>query len=81
MLRNNLVLLEIQDDGVGFDIEAVSTSYENRGSLGMVNMRERTELVNGVFHVESEAGKGTRIHVVIPLNEDAADRIRRGGKP
>lgn len=78
MLRNNLVLLEIQDDGVGFDVNAVGTSYENRGSLGMVNMRERTELVNGIFHVESEAGGGTRIHVVIPLTDEAADRIRRG---
>ncbi len=66
MLRENLVLLEIQDDGVGFDVKAVGSSYENRGSLGMVNMRERTELVNGIFHVESEPGRGARIHVVIP---------------
>jgi signal transduction histidine kinase len=80
MLRENLVLLEIQDDGVGFDVKAVGSSYENRGSLGMVNMRERTELVNGIFHVESEPGRGARIHVVIPLTDDAAERIRRGGK-
>jgi signal transduction histidine kinase len=80
MLRENLVLLEIQDDGVGFDVKAVGSSYENRGSLGMVNMRERTELVNGIFHVESEPGRGTRIHVVIPLTDDAAEKIRRGGK-
>ena len=80
MLRNNLVLLEIQDDGVGFDVNAVGTFYENRGSLGMVNMRERTELVNGIFHVESEAGRGTLIHVVIPLTDEAAEKIRRGGK-
>lgn len=80
MLREGLVLLEIQDDGVGFDVNAVGTSYENRGSLGMVNMRERTELVNGIFHVESEPGRGTRIHVVIPLTDEAAEKIRRGGK-
>ncbi len=80
ILREGLVLLEIQDDGVGFDVNAVGTSYENRGSLGMVNMRERTELVNGIFHVESEVGRGTRIHVVIPLTDEAADKIRRGGK-
>lgn len=80
ILREGLVLLEIQDDGVGFDVGAVGTTYENRGSLGMVNMRERTELVNGIFHVESEPGRGTRIHVVIPLSEEAAEKIRRGGK-
>jgi signal transduction histidine kinase len=44
----------------------------------MVNMRERTELLNGVLKVESEVGKGTRIRVFIPMNEDAATRLRHG---
>jgi signal transduction histidine kinase len=78
MLKNNISLLEIEDDGIGFDVGAVGSSYESRGSLGMVNMRERTELVNGVLRVDSTRGSGTRIQVVIPLTEDAADLIRRG---
>lgn len=77
-LEDDLALLEVQDDGVGFNINAVSANYENRGSLGMVNMRERTELVNGVMRVDSAEGRGTRIQVFIPLSEVAADRIRRG---
>jgi signal transduction histidine kinase len=77
-LRDSLSLLEIEDDGVGFDISEVGASYENRGSLGMVNLRERTELVNGVLRLDSAKGRGTRIQVVIPLTEDAADMIRRG---
>jgi signal transduction histidine kinase len=77
-LRDGLSLLEIEDDGVGFDVSEVGTSYENRGSLGMVNLRERTELVNGVLRLDSAKGRGTRIQVVIPLTEDAADMIRRG---
>ena len=36
---DDLVLLEIEDDGVGFDAAAVNGSYDQRGSLGMVNMR------------------------------------------
>ncbi len=74
---DGLALLEIEDNGVGFDPGSVGASYENRGSLGMVNMRERTELVNGVLQVESREGQGTRIRVLIPLNENAADRLRR----
>jgi signal transduction histidine kinase len=70
--------LEIQDDGVGFNLGTVDSSYEHRGSLGMVNMRERTELVNGVLKIESAEGKGTRVRVLIPLTEDAADHLRRG---
>jgi signal transduction histidine kinase len=78
MLRDGFSLLEIEDDGVGFDISEVGASYENRGSLGMVNLRERTELVNGVLRLDSVKGRGTRVQVVIPLTEDAADMIRRG---
>jgi signal transduction histidine kinase len=45
----------------------------------MVNMRERAELINGVLKIESAEGKGTRIQVLIPMSEVAAERIRRGG--
>jgi signal transduction histidine kinase len=77
----DLVLLEIKDDGVGFDPEAVSQSYDRRDSLGMVNMRERAQLVNGVLHISSAEGRGTRVQVAIPLTEAAADRLnrRKGG--
>jgi signal transduction histidine kinase len=77
-MKGDVVLLEIEDDGVGFDVGSVDTGYDQRGSLGMVNMRERTELVNGVFQLESMVGKGTRVRVWVPLSEDAADRLRRG---
>ncbi len=77
MLRDGLSLLEIEDDGIGFDIGAVDATYESRGSLGMINLRERTELVNGVLRIDSVKGRGTRIQVVIPLTEEAADNLRR----
>lgn len=72
-----IALLEIVDNGVGFDIKAMSQSYDNRAnsSLGMVNLRERAELVNGLFQMDSAVGKGTKVQVYIPLTEDAADRL------
>ncbi len=70
-----IALLEIEDDGIGFDVAAVNESYDQRGSLGMINLRERTELVNGLLNVDSAPGKGTRIQVYIPLSEEAADRL------
>lgn len=73
-----VVLLEIKDNGVGFNVGEVDAGYEKRGSLGMVNMRERTELVNGVLQLKSKVGEGTRIRVWVPLNEDAAERLRSG---
>jgi signal transduction histidine kinase len=75
MVDKGVALLEIQDDGVGFDVEAVTRSYDQRGSLGMINLRERTELVNGVLNIQSNPGKGTKIQVAIPITEEAADRL------
>ena len=77
--NNDFILLEIQDDGVGFDKKAVESNYDQRGSLGLKNMNERSEMVNGVFKLDSSVGKGTTVRVVIPLTEEAAERLRRGG--
>ena len=74
-LDPGLSLLEIQDDGMGFDVNTVTKAYDKRGSLGMINLRERTELVNGVLNIQSQPGKGTLIQVYVPLTEEAADRL------
>lgn len=73
-----VVLLEIQDNGVGFNLGSVDANYERRGSLGMVNMRERAELVNGVLQINSAEGQGTTIWLQVPLTEDAGERLRKG---
>ena len=75
----DLVMLEVQDDGVGFDKNNVESSYEQRGSLGLRNMSERAEMVNGIFRLNSTIGKGTTVRVLIPLTEEATERLRRGG--
>ena len=74
---SGILLLEIQDNGAGFDVKAMTQNYEKRSSssLGMVNLRERTELVNGLLNIESAPGKGTNVQVYIPLTEESADRL------
>jgi signal transduction histidine kinase len=79
-MGKDMLRLEIQDDGVGFDVEAVTRAYDQRGSLGMVNLRERTELINGLLDIRSAPGKGTMVRVYIPLNEEAADRLHHAAK-
>jgi signal transduction histidine kinase len=74
-LGQGIALLEITDDGAGFDVEAVNRAYDKRGSLGMINLRERAELVNGLLNIQSTPGKGTSVQVYIPLTEEAADRL------
>jgi len=44
----------------------------------MVNLVERSQLINGLLNIDSVPGKGTRVQVFIPLNEEASDRLQRG---
>ena len=67
--EDGLVVTRIQDDGVGFDVDDVMTGYSSRGSLGMLNMRERAETIDGSIQVNSSPGKGTAITVVVPLDK------------
>ncbi len=76
-VEQELFVVQIRDDGVGFDASEVLSNYESRGSLGMVNMRERAELINGSLDVKSSPGKGTIITVVVPLIEKAKQAQRK----
>jgi PAS domain S-box-containing protein len=55
--RDSIGLL-IQDDGVGFDPESTMGGDPGR-TLGLAGMRERVEVTDGTFSIESEVGKGT----------------------
>ncbi len=72
----SMAVLEVEDDGAGFDVSAMSNAYDNGSSLGMVNLRERAELVGGLLDVRSAPGRGTKVSVYLPLTEDAADRLQ-----
>ena len=61
-------VIEIRDDGLGFDVEEVKNSDNNNyGGLKSIARRTR-ELVNGSLDVRSEIGKGTTITLFIPFN-------------
>ena len=57
-------MLEIEDDGVGFD---VAQAEKRRPGMGMFSMRERVGLVNGRLTVNSVRGRGTSIVAIVPL--------------
>jgi signal transduction histidine kinase len=57
------VVLQIVDDGVGFDFEASTSGH------GLHNMRERAFAVGGTLRVESEPGRGARVRLELPAEE------------
>jgi signal transduction histidine kinase len=69
--RDDTILLNICDNGRGFDSKATYT-----GHLGLISMRERAEQLGGAFEVTSELDKGTCIRVSVPMIEqNAADDV------
>lgn len=78
-LRETLTALwvTISDDGKGFDVAGVMNGYEQRASLGMVNLRERADLIGGELNFHSAPGEGTRVSVRVSKN--AEDRFRKRG--
>jgi PAS domain S-box-containing protein len=65
--KNSMLYLTVEDDGVGFDYDAVKNDSLQHGPLGIMIMKERAVLVDGELTVESKIGKGTLVRAEIPL--------------
>jgi two-component system CheB/CheR fusion protein len=63
--RDEWVVLVVEDDGVGFELEG----EHHRGGLGLVGMRERAALAGATLQIETAPGKGTTVFVRKPFQE------------
>jgi PAS domain S-box-containing protein len=66
--QSNRICLKITDDGKSFNVEDALRAKGGK-RLGLLGMRERLEMVDGNFHVESTPGKGTTITAQIPFRK------------
>jgi two-component system sensor histidine kinase UhpB len=65
--ENEAVVLEIRDDGRGFDVERISGQALSRKQLGLLGIQERVSLVGGDLKVDSAPGTGTRLYISVPI--------------
>ncbi|MEQ8472747.1 MAG: type IV pili methyl-accepting chemotaxis transducer N-terminal domain-containing protein [Marinoscillum sp.] len=67
----NTLQITVEDDGKGFDLGRVERSghFEKAGH-GIFNMRERTSYIGGIFNLETELGKGTKITITLSLDKN-----------
>lgn len=67
--QDNL-LFEVEDDGVGFELDRLNKDYAGRNSFGLLNMRERASILGGrltFYSPRSEGLSGTKILGTVPL--------------
>lgn len=63
----NKILIAIEDDGIGFDLENVKDDCEQKTGMGLISIEERISLIGGKLKVEASPGKGTSFYICIPL--------------
>ena len=86
--RSALSIL-VEDEGKGFDPQAEPTEdelaeqqeeqgFEQEGHFGLVSMKERAKIVGAELNISSQPGKGTRVHLRIPLHPEELGTPKKG---
>jgi signal transduction histidine kinase len=69
----DVAVLDVQDDGVGFDVRACHPAAPGQeGGFGLEAMRQRVARLGGTLAIESAPGSGTTLVVKLPLGEEDA---------
>ena len=59
--KDDFFVLGVTDDGVGFELK----DHQQKGSLGLMGMRERALSIGGEIQIESSPGKGTTVRLLL----------------
>jgi signal transduction histidine kinase/HAMP domain-containing protein len=63
----------VRDDGEGFDTTEAAGRARSGEAVGLLGMRERTELLGGELEIESKPGEGTTVTARIPLPDEGGE--------
>jgi signal transduction histidine kinase len=66
--KDKKVFVRVKDNGKGFDFQSVTKSKKAGGGFGLINMKERAELVGGKVEIKSSPGEGTELLLEINLD-------------
>ncbi len=71
------IILRIEDDGKGFDVEGRLPRASKEKRMGLASMEERVSLLNGNLRIQSRLMEGTKILVEIPYKEQRSDHKKK----
>ena len=64
------IQINVEDDGIGFDVSKIQTHVDKTGGFGLFRIRERLNYLGGQLKIESEPKHGTRVSLVVPLKSN-----------
>jgi len=65
---NDAIRIDIEDDGLGFDISEFAATASGSRGFGLFSIRERLSPLGGHLEIKSEPGRGTHVTMVAPLS-------------
>ncbi len=75
---DDLVTLDVQDDGIGFDPSRLADQNDERGGgYGLPGMRARVEQLGGTLLIESAPGEGTTLAIAMPIEVKSLEIARQ----
>ncbi|HSN61132.1 MAG TPA: PAS domain-containing sensor histidine kinase [Ferruginibacter sp.] len=63
-IKEDILEFTISDNGKGF----IAKEIADKKTLGLLGMKERTNLLGGSYEITSKPGKGTSVVIIVPLN-------------
>ena len=70
------IILRIEDDGKGFDVEERTRTADSEKRMGLRSMAERVRLIQGEMLIESQPMKGSQIIIKFPYQEEKHDSLK-----
>ena len=71
-VSNGVLSLTVDDNGVGFDVDA---ARQRRPGMGLFTMRQRMALIGGALHVDSARDRGTTVRAAMPVAPESTNGV------
>ncbi|MFC5401762.1 sensor histidine kinase [Cohnella soli] len=78
--KETTVEMHIEDNGVGFIVDAIESRAKSHSHFGLIGMKERVELLQGKWEIQSKPGHGTKIIIDIPIKGEPGKEFLAHGE-
>jgi two-component system CheB/CheR fusion protein len=68
-MKDGYLDVAISDTGKGFDMKQLDADSREKGGYGLFSIRQRMAVVGGYLEIDSEPGKGTRVEISVPVEQ------------